>query len=181
MPLLCSVPVLIVSEANRRDSWVVQRRRAKAQKHSVLAHLAQRSVARGFLLRYVAEHGGATVRLVRKGPQKLDQDNLANGCKAVQDAVAYWGGVDDGDLRLTWIYEQEPGHRIGALEVHLDPLEAVQTPLIVLVQRLFSVLDRGESGECELLRLRQWLASHTPPNAASEASTPVRKGVTGQT
>lgn len=50
-----------------------------------------------------------TVTLVCIRPKFIDPDNLGNGFKALQDAVADWLGVDDGDPRIEWIYRQQVG------------------------------------------------------------------------
>ena len=50
-----------------------------------------------------------TITLTRIGPRTLDDDNLAGGFKHVRDGVADWLGIDDGDKRLTWRYEQRKG------------------------------------------------------------------------
>jgi len=48
-----------------------------------------------------------SVRLTRVGPRRLDSDNLAAALKHVRDGVADALGVDDGDPRLEWIYDQQ--------------------------------------------------------------------------
>jgi len=49
-------------------------------------------------------------------PPRMDSDNLAGSMKAVRDGIADALGIDDGDERLTWKYDQqrasEPGVRV---------------------------------------------------------------------
>ena len=56
------------------------------------------------------------VKITRLGPRRLDDDNLAACCKYVRDAIAAKVGVDDGDARYTWVYEQ----RIGPYGVEVE-------------------------------------------------------------
>ena len=57
------------------------------------------------------------VRLTRCGGKKLDRDNLARSFKAIQDVVAEWLGVDDGDgAAVRWVYRQKPGWA-GGVEI----------------------------------------------------------------
>lgn len=50
----------------------------------------------------------AVVTIIRASPSKIpmDLDNLAGACKGVRDQLAEWIGVDDGDARVTWKYDQ---------------------------------------------------------------------------
>lgn len=98
----CDVPsVRVVSEANSREHWAARHRRHKAQRFAVLAVLGPRSRRPPL---------PCVVTLTRKGPRKLDTDNLAGGFKAVRDAVAEWLGVDDSpDAPVEWRYEQAKG------------------------------------------------------------------------
>ena len=51
----------------------------------------------------------SVVTLIRKSSGTLDGDGLQSALKATRDGVADWLGVDDGDKRLTWRYQQERG------------------------------------------------------------------------
>lgn len=53
------------------------------------------------------------ITLTRLGGKRLDSDNLARSMKAVQDAVAEWLGIDDGDERIEWKYEARPDWVMG--------------------------------------------------------------------
>ena len=60
-----------------------------------------------------------TVGLLRIAPRKLDSDNLAAAFKGVRDGVADVLGIDDGDDRISWLYEQR---RANAGDCRVDPL-----------------------------------------------------------
>lgn len=52
--------------------------------------------------------------IARIGPRALDGDNLAGSAKHVRDGIADWLGVNDGDNRITWLYEQsKDGKKYG--------------------------------------------------------------------
>lgn len=90
------LPIKTVSEANRRDHFMVRARRVKEQRRTA-AMLVPR-----FGLPCV-------VTLVRIGPKALDTDNLAGALKAVRDGVADRLGIQDNDPRVVWKYGQKRG------------------------------------------------------------------------
>ncbi len=95
------VPIRILSEANGREHW-----RAKAKRtgrHRGWAHTS--------LIGQPKPAPPLVITLTRIAPRTLDDDNLASGFKAARDGVADWLGIDDGDKRLTWCYEQRRGER----------------------------------------------------------------------
>jgi hypothetical protein len=47
------------------------------------------------------------VTFTRVGPRILDDDNIRPALKGVRDQVATILGIDDGDARIKWQYEQE--------------------------------------------------------------------------
>lgn len=58
------------------------------------------------------------VRLIRIGPRQLDQNNAIETLQAIQDGVADWLGVDDGDeTKVQWEYAQEKGQYGVRIEV----------------------------------------------------------------
>lgn len=60
-------------------------------------------VGQGSLVRRVR----VRVCLVAAVPRRLDSDNLATSMKALQDAIADYLGIDDGDEdRIRWEYGQ---------------------------------------------------------------------------
>ena len=95
-----NIPIRTISEANNRDHWSKKARRAKGQR--LMARLLTLSNLSKKLERYV-------VTLTRIGKRKLDTDNLARSMKAIRDGIADAIGVDDGDERLRWEYEQKIG------------------------------------------------------------------------
>lgn len=65
-------------------------------------------------------YGRFEVVLTRISPQRFkDNDNLVGSLKAVRDGVADCLGIDDGDDRLTWIYEQENSGKRGYYSVRV--------------------------------------------------------------
>jgi hypothetical protein len=60
------------------------------------------------------------VVLTRIAPPRskgLDSDNLQRALKAVRDAVADQLGVNDGDKRVIWLYQQATGPWAVEVEV----------------------------------------------------------------
>lgn len=105
------VYVKLVSEANSHQHWRHRQRRAKLQR--AMAKTALGADIKGPPPPYV-------ITLTRIGPRKLDSDNLAGSAKAVRDGVADWLGIDDGDSRLTWEYQQRSeGAGVYACEVSI--------------------------------------------------------------
>ena len=101
-----TVPVQVVSEANRRDHWAVRRKRFQDQAATLFAVWCSSPTPFG-----VAKP--LRITFTRLGPQKLDSDNLAGAFKAMRDEVARRIGLDDGDNGLTWVYEQEASKEHG--------------------------------------------------------------------
>lgn len=99
-----TVPVRLYSEANERIHWAALAKRKKAQKEAVGWALKAHK-------RPAAER--MTVLITRIGPRRLDDDNLANGAKALRDAIASWAGIDDGSERIRWVYDQTTGSRLA--------------------------------------------------------------------
>lgn len=97
--LTFDAPIKTISEANCRDHWAVKSRRRKAQQAEVDAMLLNALRGRKMALPCV-------VRLTRVAPKVLDSDNLASAFKAARDAIARRLGIDDGDPRIKFEYEQ---------------------------------------------------------------------------
>ena len=98
------VPCRTVSEANQREHWATRYKRKKQQQNAVRYSMFENRWA----LAPFAGHA-LRVRLVRIGNRRLDPDNLAGSFKHVQDAVAHFIGIDDGDEVVGWSYHQEHG------------------------------------------------------------------------
>lgn len=109
------VPVVTLSEANRRDRWGKWERASKV-KRSVEGQLMA-STSRPKL--------PVLVTLTRYAPQLADSDNNVRALKAVQDAVAKWLGVDDGDrTKVRWRYPDQveaPANCFG-VRIEFQPL-----------------------------------------------------------
>ena len=95
------VPIITVSEANQREHWRVKHKRKKSQQAMIAICLSGIHETPQQKARICA------VELHRFGGRSLDQDNLASSFKHVQDAVAKWIGIDDGNARVQWSYTQD--------------------------------------------------------------------------
>lgn len=104
-----TIPGPVPSCANLREHWHARAKRAKAQRGGAslmaMAHLRKTG--------WPPNVKGLTITLTRLGPRKLDSDNLASSCKAHRDGIADALGIDDGDARLEWVYQQERGAAPG--------------------------------------------------------------------
>lgn len=113
------IPIKIVSEANRREHFRVVAKRKALHRFNAQACMAFK-LNPGFLMRH-GQCDAITITLTRIGPRTLDDDNLASGFKACRDGVADWLGIDDGDKRLTWRYDQRKGKpKEYAAEVQIE-------------------------------------------------------------
>lgn len=102
MSITYTIPVVTVSEANRRDHWAKKARRVKAQRHIAFVQ----TLSEAGSLRRPAGDVRLYITLCRVAPRIMDTDNLAGAMKAVRDGIAEALGIDDGDERITWDYEQ---------------------------------------------------------------------------
>jgi hypothetical protein len=102
------VPIRATFTLNSREHWSARARKRKAERNAVAiayrvsAKLMPRT-AQALMLAPVL------VTLTRVGPRKLDDDNVQGALKAIRDEVAAQLGLDDGDPRITWKYEQAKG------------------------------------------------------------------------
>lgn len=106
-----SIPMRTVSEANRRDHWAVKAARVKAQRATVAIYLS----------RVPRVRMPVSVRLVRTGGKRLDDDNLRSAMKAARDSIAEAYGVDDGSPLWTWNYDQECGRGPLGVRIEIKP------------------------------------------------------------
>ena len=119
-----TAPIKTISEANRKDYWRARAKRAKKQR--IDAYWAVRSSGFEFKdgkLAFSAGHEKLIITLTRYGKRTMDDDNLACALKAVRDGVADAIGLDDGDQRIEWRYQQ----RIGDYAVKIDIWQAAKT------------------------------------------------------
>lgn len=105
MTIAMSLPIVTVSEANKRDHWSESRGRTKYQRR-IAAFVLRKPIVDAGLLGTAAR---LSVTLTRLGPLTLDGDNLQRALKAVRDGIADALGTDDGDPRVSWWYAQEKG------------------------------------------------------------------------
>lgn len=99
------IPVRTFSEANMRDHWRKRAERARGQRD--LACKTALTHPRWSRVKYNAKYYGCTIELIRMGKtKKMDDDNLVRSLKAVRDGIADALLLDDGDIQLTWKYDQ---------------------------------------------------------------------------
>jgi hypothetical protein len=97
-----TIPIRLMSEANRREHWAAKARRTKDQRAHVTLML-RTTIAR------IDPADVHVVSITRVAPRMLDDDNATRSAKAVRDAIAEWLGVNDGDRRILWRVSQERG------------------------------------------------------------------------
>jgi hypothetical protein len=95
------LPIKTVSVMNAREHFQARARRAKLHRQTAWAMLKP----------YAVPALPVTVTMIRVGFGTLDGDNLQSAGKAARDGVADWLGVDDGDPRITWNYQQQKAKR----------------------------------------------------------------------
>lgn len=106
------IPLRTRSTLNQREHWAKRARRTKRER-GVVGLMLRAELGR---VVWLDDDGGAVVvQLKRIAPRKLDDDNLRGALKAVRDEVAAFLGVDDGDARVEWAYDQARGaaHEYG--------------------------------------------------------------------
>lgn len=91
------LPLRTYSALNVRWNW--QKRARIAKQHRETAYLL---TPRDLKLPLV-------IRLVRIGPQLLDDDAVPGSLKAVRDGIADRLGIKDNDERVHWFYSQQRG------------------------------------------------------------------------
>lgn len=109
------IPIKTVSEANMREHWSVKHERQKMQAGWVLFHLCPKlKQSKPFKL-------PLAIRFTRIGKRELDSDNLQSAFKKIRDVVAKKLGINDGDKRITWDYQQEKGKEY-AVRIRIEQL-----------------------------------------------------------
>lgn len=96
----------VVTEANTTEHWHFAYKRKVAQNAAVHAAWLSSPMFGGVAQLWLP----LTVTLEHVGP-RMDDDNLARAFKAVRDKLAALIGVDDGDVRLKWVYQQRTGDK----------------------------------------------------------------------
>lgn len=96
-----NIPVKIKSECNTHTHWRDRYTRAKKQKAVVIAY---------WLNAAKKVQMPCTIKLIRRSPRKLDDDNLRGAFKAIRDALAdlIIPGLAPGraDEQISWHYDQ---------------------------------------------------------------------------
>lgn len=105
-------PIETKSEANLREHWTKKASRAKKQRADTYYCCIKEFGPHIKLDKNIK----IRVYLDRRASRKLDDDNLASAFKAVRDGVADYLGIDDGDERISWIYDQGK-HNICAFHI----------------------------------------------------------------
>lgn len=101
-----TVPVKVVSVANRREYWTERNRRVRAEGRAVVAAVAVQGLAT-----WRPPSWPVVVTLTRYGGPKMDDDNGRIALKAVRDAVSKFLRVDDGDTTsIRWEYAEVRPH-----------------------------------------------------------------------
>lgn len=94
------IPVLTIGETNAREHHMATHRRKKSQQLIVKRYLSMDGSA--------FREGVSAVHITRLGGRKMDpSDGLPAAHKHVQDEVARWLGIDDGDERVKYTYDQD--------------------------------------------------------------------------
>ncbi len=86
-----------VSEANQREHWATKNRRKKSQ---------QKAFSDTFRAKQPSIPVPTVFTFTRYSCMEMDADNLAGSFKHVQDQLAREIGIDDGDHRISFKYEQ---------------------------------------------------------------------------
>lgn len=116
--LVFDAPIKTISEANCRQHWRVKSKRRQEQQQTITGMLMNALRGREIELPCV-------VKLTRVGPKRMDDDNLAGSFKGTRDAIARKLGVDDGDPRIKFQYEQCPvGRREYNIVVEINSVNA---------------------------------------------------------
>ena len=115
-PITVELLVLTKNPLNNRESWRTVHRRGKEQKHTTWWQLRAACFPNCNSASFPV-----LVTLTRLSPKTLDPDGLAASLKHVQDTVADYLNVDDGDTtRIRWRYLQEHAKRMGVVRVTLQ-------------------------------------------------------------
>lgn len=115
------LPIRTVSESNLREHWAKKSKRVKAQREETKLRVADalrknfKNLSPEARKQYKNNYKNAftysrlDITLTRIAPRKLDRGNLGISFKAIQDGISDAIGIDDGDARLYWRYEQRKG------------------------------------------------------------------------
>jgi len=99
------VPVKATYTLNSRLHWAERKRLVEQERRMVWLRFPKQFVG---MMR--EPNATAVIKLTRIGPREMDSDNVQGALKAIRDEIALRLGLDDGDKRYTWEYEQRIGH-----------------------------------------------------------------------
>ena len=102
------------SRANWRRTW----REGKQQKTAAFMSVRFQTLPPVYAALVACKRWKVTI--TRRGPQEMDDDNLAGVCKWFRDGVAKALGVDDKSKRYRWKYEQEKTTKAQGYSVLLE-------------------------------------------------------------
>lgn len=148
--------VYVQSEANKRGHWSAAAKRKAKQRETVRLMLC--SSVGTCQRRAVAQIGfPLEVTIVRVAPRLIkDDDNLAAGCKAVRDEFAAWLGVDDGDKRVTYRYEQRKASKTAAVVFEVRKATTIEEEL----EYFTDVIDQCAAVEAGMLGVLECGGGH---------------------
>lgn len=122
-----NIHVKTVSEANasRCEHWGSKKKRKDIQRNAGYMHMLAK-VNENNIMASTLLCDAITIRMTRcaKGNRQMDSDNLAGSMKYIRDGIAKALKTDDGDKRLTWVYEQErlkSGDQYVRVEIEVTP------------------------------------------------------------
>ena len=111
-----TLPLRLVTLENQREHWAKKAKRAKMQRWSSAMAMRGRQP-------YFDGDGSVRATLTRIAPRRLDPGNFQGCFKHVQDGVADWLGIDDGDPRIEWVYQQEQKPKTYACRIVIERKE----------------------------------------------------------
>jgi hypothetical protein len=113
-----TIPIFLPSLTNARDGhWRVRLKRSRLHRLATMATWAKHvtSEQEDYIAARLEARKRIAIGLTRISPRRLDTDNVVGACKSVRDQIAHELGVDDGDDRLVWVYDQRKGDEPGVL------------------------------------------------------------------
>ena len=110
------VPIRVRNRANGSQGRSLDARKARAaevEREHMAIHLALAGCRRSKPVAPII------AVLTRFGPATMDRDGNVRALKAVQDAVAAWLGIDDGDEQQLFVLHQQVLEKTYAVKVEL--------------------------------------------------------------
>lgn len=110
------IPRRFINHSNSGEHWSTRAKRVKLHWSLIRIYWLRARMPSIYL--------PCSVYMVRKGPLKLDPDNLQSACKNLRDAIAdklipgLKPGRADNDKRITWHYGQESA-KINSMAIRI--------------------------------------------------------------